>query len=272
MGGVDNNANFILNCTDWDRLALPEDADTAPEEAVALPSLRLAPITGAVQNLGYDDEKSWYYDIAAACIAAGVRLSIGDGYPDEKLLYGIDALRLNKAKGAVFIKPYPDERILERFSWAGDVAEIIGVDIDSYAIATMRNLASLERKTAAQMRALKAAARSPFAIKGIFSIEDIELVKEVKPDIAVVSNHGGRVPAARGSTAAFLAAHGAELARYAGEVWVDGGIRYAKDLRTAARLGAGTVLVGRPFATALMKGGVPEVIAAAARLRGTSLT
>ncbi len=286
MGGVDDSANFILNCADWGRFADEIGADASGKpvsgkpvsggrlnaEAV-LPTLRLAPMTGAVQNLGYCDEKSWYFDIVEACIAAGVPISIGDGYPDDKLQYGIEALRANGSKGAVFIKPYPDGRILERFSWAEDVAEIIGIDIDAYAIATMRDLVSLERKTAQQLVALKAAAPVPFALKGVFSRRDVELVREVKPDIAVVSNHGGRVPAERGSSAAFLAGYGAELARYAGEVWVDGGIRHARDLCTAGRLGARTVLVGRPFATALMKGGAPEVIAVAARLcGGISLT
>lgn len=267
MGGVDDGANCILNCADWGRFADGIGADEIDAGSV-LPNLRLAPMTGAVQNLGYCDEKSWYFDIVEACIAAGVPISIGDGCPDEKLQYGIEALRANGAKGAVFIKPYPDGRILERFSWAEDVAEIIGIDIDAYAIATMRDLVSLERKTAQQLVALKAAAPVPFALKGVFSRRDVELVREVKPDIAVVSNHGGRVPAERGSSAAFLAGYGAELARYAGEVWVDGGIRHARDLCTAGRLGARTVLVGRPFATALMKGGAPEVIAVAARLRG----
>ncbi|HPX47735.1 MAG TPA: alpha-hydroxy-acid oxidizing protein [Treponemataceae bacterium] len=277
MGGVDDSANCILNYTDWGRFADGISAGEIGADEIGtgsiLATLRLAPMTGAVQNLGYCDEKSWYFDIVEACIAAGVPISIGDGYPDEKLQYGIEALRANGAKGAVFIKPYPDGRILERFSWAEDVAEIIGIDIDAYAIATMRDLVSLERKTAQQLVALKAAAPVPFALKGVFSRRDVELVREVKPDIAVVSNHGGRVPAERGSSAAFLAGYGAELARYAGEVWVDGGIRHARDLCTAGRLGARTVLVGRPFATALMKGGAPEVIAVAARLcGGISLT
>lgn len=282
MGGENQSVNFVLNCSEWQKYAIDnwksfrklgtelEILGTELEQA----SIRLAPITGAVQNLGYSEEKPWYFDIIEACIAAKIPLSIGDGAPDEKLLYGIESLNHHKAKGAVFLKPYSDEKLLERIDWAGDVAEIFGIDIDSYAIVTMRNQVKLEKKSATQLRFLKDECRSranvPFAIKGIFSEEDVALVREVRPDIVVVSNHGGRVPARQGSTVAFLAEMGTELARYCGEVWVDGGVRQPQDLVTARRLGASTVLIGRPFATALMKGGKSEVFVRAAQLRGTS--
>ena len=77
------------------------------------------------------------------------------------------------------------------------MSEVVGIDIDSYAIVTMRNLVNLERKTAAQLLELKACVAregKPFAIKGIFRPEDIELVKAWCARISlVVSNHGGRV-------------------------------------------------------------------------------
>jgi isopentenyl diphosphate isomerase/L-lactate dehydrogenase-like FMN-dependent dehydrogenase len=142
--------------------------------------------------------------------------------------------------------------------WAHYVSDIIGVDIDSYAILTMRNLVNLQQKNAFQLNELKSrAARDgkPFAIKGVFRPEDIDLVRDVKPDIVVVSNHGGRVETLRGSTADFLAVHGKELAALAGEVWVDGGIRTPSDLAAAGNLGAVEVMIGRPFITALLRAG-----------------
>ncbi|HQL33982.1 MAG TPA: FMN-dependent dehydrogenase, partial [Treponemataceae bacterium] len=91
MGGVDGGANCILNYTDWGRFADGISAGEIGADEIGtgsiLATLRLAPMTGAVQNLGYCDEKSWYFDIVEACIAAGVPVSIGDGYPDEKLQY-----------------------------------------------------------------------------------------------------------------------------------------------------------------------------------------
>ena len=94
----------------------------------------------------------------------------------------------------------------------------------------------------------------PFAIKGIFLEEDIELVQKVKPDVVYVSNHGGRVDTREGSTAEFLASHYKTLLSNAGELWVDGGIRKLSDFNKAASYGASSVLVGRPFITALCSG------------------
>lgn len=244
MGGAYGNENFIQNCADWDKYS---------GTGIDLPLIRLAPITGAVQNVGYDDEKEFYLDIIKACIKAKVGLSIGDGYPDEKIQFGIDALQKRSAKGAVFIKPYENKRIFERMEWASDVSEIIGIDIDSYAILTMRNLVNLQKKTASDLLILKKHALKPFAVKGVFRAEDIELVKMVKPDIVVVSNHGGRVETERGSSVDYLSLYGRELRNYTGEIWIDGGIRKKHDLLAAKFLGASEVMIGRPFISAILK-------------------
>lgn len=252
MGGVYENTNFIENCSAW-KSFVPD------ENSGFVPTLRLAPVTGAIQNAGYPDERQFYHDLITASRTAGLALSIGDGYPDEKLRYGIEALEASGEKGAVFIKPYDNSKILERMEWAASVTEIVGVDIDSYAIVTMRNLVNLQQKNVAQLRELKDAARAPFAVKGIFKKDDIALVRELKPDIVVISNHGGRVETERGSTAAFLAAHGRELSSLCGELWVDGGIRNIRDLRVAGALGARTCMIARPVLTALLAGGVSGV-------------
>ena len=72
----------------------------------------------------------------------------------------------------------------------------------------MRNLVRLEKKTPAQISEIRKKISVPYALKGIFCKEDIELVKEVKPDIAFISNHGGRIDTREGSTAEFLAEYG----------------------------------------------------------------
>ncbi len=301
MGGVYGNENFRRNCEDWKILArtfaagslpsaetsreaaeslqlaaLPHGAEKSPLQTAAsqrMPLIRLAPITGGVENVGYQDERSFYFDLITAVSEAGIALSIGDGCPDEKILGGIAALRAVRRfyperRAAVFIKPYENKRIFERIEWAGSCAELIGVDIDSYNIVTMRNLVRLEKKNAAQLREIRRALRVPFAVKGIFTEADVELVRELKPDVAVVSNHGGRIETRRGSTAAFLAEYGRALQANCGELWVDGGIRDKGDIETAARFGAAQVLVGRPFISALCRGGVREVIREARALRG----
>jgi isopentenyl diphosphate isomerase/L-lactate dehydrogenase-like FMN-dependent dehydrogenase len=247
MGGIRENRNFQLNCAAWD--ALPAEADTE------LPLIRLAPITGAVENAGYFEERRFYHDLIQGASEGGAALSIGDGCPDDKLKYGIEAAASAGKKAAVFIKPYGNDKIRERMEWSSGIAEVTGVDIDSYNIVTMRNLVRLERKTPGMLRELKAASSVPFAVKGVFTGEDIETIREVKPDIVVVSNHGGRVENREGSTAEFLAGNYRELRRYVGEIWIDGGIRKPRDLRAAAVFGVSQVLIGRPFITALLRGG-----------------
>ena len=206
MGGPFDSRNFIHNCDDWNSLAFGN-------ELAEFPQLRLAPITGAVENVGYPDEKSFYMDLIRFAAGRGIRLSIGDGTPDCKLQYGIEAVREQRKanpslKAAVFIKPYSNEKILERSLWADDIAEVVGIDIDAYNIITMRNLVHLEQKTPQMLLELKKQLNARgvlFAIKGVFKDEDLETVKLVKPDIVYVSNHGGRVETREGSTASFLA-------------------------------------------------------------------
>lgn len=264
MGGIRKNINFQLNCADWS--LYPRDAVTDEElQKLAKPQLRLAPITGGSENVGYSDESRFYYDLIGACAAAGIKLSIGDGCPDIKLQSGIKAVRCESEKSlqnggapltaAVFIKPYSNQKILERAEWSRPVAEIIGVDIDAYNIVTMRNLVQLEKKTSATLNELKKHIDVPFAIKGIFTTADLALLKEVKPDIAVISNHGGRVDNRTGSTVDFLAEHAAEIAANCGEIWIDGGIRHERDLYVASYFGVKQVMIARPIISALCHGG-----------------
>ena len=274
MGGVRRNENFRLNCDGWevcrkaDFTLISRFLEKHPFE----PKIRLAPITGAVENIGFADEKDFYYRIQSSAYKAGLGLSIGDGTPDIKIQSGIAAVKAvqeqdEKVRAAVFIKPYSNKRIFERIEWSQSVAEIVGIDIDSYNIVTMRNLVSLEKKTASQLKKIKKHLSVPFAIKGIFNDEDIDLVKKVHPDIVFVSNHGGRVDTRTGSTAEFLMHYAQELQNHCGEIWVDGGIRTAEDVATAMALGAKEVLVGRPLITALCKGDSEEVCDVAESLR-----
>jgi len=262
MGGFNNNVNFQSNCKDWEIIQKEiVDFETITKN-LEIPKIRLAPITGAVENVGWEDEESFYFEMTKAAYESGAKLSIGDGCPDIKIQNGIKAIKAlqesnpqENPKAAVFIKPYPNPKIQERIDWAKDVAEIVGVDIDSYNIVTMRNLVQLEQKTPSQIQELKKYAKLPFAIKGVFTQNDVELVKKIKPEIVVISNHGGRVENRIGSTAMFLKEYGSELKNYCGELWVDGGLRTKKDLLTASYFGVSEVMLGRPFITALCRGG-----------------
>lgn len=254
MGGVNNNENFRLNCSAWGRL-YEEEKENVPQlsKDEILSLIRYAPVTGAEGNIGWDDEEDFYYDFFVALNKAGVKLSLGDGAPDKKLLYGINAIKSMRkdvdqnASAAVFLKPYPDENIQNRIAWATPVATHIGIDIDAYNIVTMRGEAHLEKKTASQIKNYMKKLLVPFVVKGVFTREDIEMVKEAKPDIIYISNHGGRVETRKGSTALMLKETGKILKDYCNEIWVDGGIRCKRDIELAHYYGASQVLMARPF-------------------------
>lgn len=256
MGGVNNNENFLLNCSAWTKLYNDEGgASKVPQlsKQELLSLLRLAPVTGAEENIGWEDEESFYYDFFNAVDTAGVKLSIGDGTPDKKLFYGIKAVKelakdkVKEITAAVFLKPYPDENLVNRIAWAQEIASHIGIDIDAYNIVTMRNKVSLEKKSAFQLTEIMKRLEVPFVIKGVFTREDIELVKETKPDIVYFSNHGGRVETRKGSTALTLKEAGPIVKDYCKEIWVDGGIRKKQDIELAKYYGASQVLLARPF-------------------------
>jgi isopentenyl diphosphate isomerase/L-lactate dehydrogenase-like FMN-dependent dehydrogenase len=206
-----------------------------------------------IENLGIDNISQISKDAAIAKANADRDVTIAKSLAEEAA---------NNSRVAA------NQKIIERIEWSAGVSEIIGVDIDSYNIVTMRNLVQLERKTPAQISELKKHAKLPFAIKGVFTKDDVELVKEVKPEIVVISNHGGRVENRIGSTAMFLKEYGPELKNYCGELWVDGGLRTKKDLKTASYFGVSEVMLGRPFVTALCRGGEAEVKKMVEHLRG----
>lgn len=265
MGGVFGGKNNILNCTAWKKIFSELNSSQIQSAELKLNDaganfFRLAPITGAVENVGWHDEETFYAPFLQSCAKAKIGLSIGDGVPDEKLIFGITAVcALAPRRAAVFLKPYPQEKLFERIEWAADVAEFFGVDIDAYNIATMRGKAHLEKKSASQLRELQRAAKIPFVVKGVFTKEDLRLVEELRPDVALVSNHGGRVETEIGSTAEFLQKNFAFLKKHCGQVWVDGGIRTRQDAIAAVALGAEQILLGRPLISAFCKGGEQSV-------------
>lgn len=253
LGGVMGGVNFQANYADWKALAATIDADELDAVEVLPSKLRCGPVTGAVENIGYANEEDFYYPYLKNACQASFGLCIGDGCPDEKLKFGIEAVEKIEGEAgaaldaAFFLKPYPQARLFERIDWIGPHAHYIGIDIDSYNILTMRNLVNLERKSAAQLEEFRKVSKVPFVIKGVFTDEDIELVKEVHPDVVYISNHGGRVETRKGSTADFLAAEGPKLKKYCNQIWVDGGIRTRHDIQTALYYGADQVIMARPL-------------------------
>ena len=275
MGGVFDGKNFSLNVEGWKKIlpSIPQEKLQEAAAKVVPQKMRLAPITGAEENVGWPDEESFYAPFYAFASSLGLKLSVGDGCPDQKLQAGIAAVKKlsqdqkaaasNRApdaatlstpkKAAVFLKPYPQEKLLERAEWAMPVAEFIGVDIDSYNIVTMRNKVHLEKKTAAQLNELRRATKLPLVIKGVFTQESLDLIDELKPEVAYISNHGGRVETDIGSTAEFMQANIARIKKSAAAVWVDGGLRSKEDIAAALALGGEEILLGRPMISSFLE-------------------
>lgn len=258
LGGVMDGQNFQSNYAAWKKLALQASEKTDLNNiSVSTKMLRCGPVTGAVENIGFANEKDFYFPYLNNAYNAGFGLCIGDGCPDEKLKYGIEAIKkvretaannkLPEPNAAFFLKPYPDQKLEERIEWVKPFAQYVGIDIDSYNILTMRNLVNLERKTSEQLKLFRQKTQLPFVIKGVFTQQDIELVKEVKPEVVYISNHGGRVETRLGSTADFLQEHASELKKYCSQIWVDGGIRNLTDIQTALYYGANQVIMARPL-------------------------
>ena len=260
MGGVFDGKNFSLNVEGWKKIlpSIPQEKLQEAAARVVPQKIRLAPITGAEENVGWPDEESFYAPFYAFAAGLGIKLGVGDGCPDNKLLAGIAAVQaLNKTastpkKAAVFLKPYPQEKLLERAEWAMPMAEFIGVDIDSYNIVTMRNKVHLEKKTAAQLNELRRATKLPLVVKGVFTQESLDLIEELKPEVAYISNHGGRVETDIGSTAEFMLANIARIKKSAAAVWVDGGLRSKEDIAAALALGGEEILLGRPMISSFL--------------------
>ena len=103
MGGVFEGKNFRLNVEGWKKI-LPSIPQEKLQEAAANFSankIRLAPITGAEENIGWPDEESFYAPFYAFAAGLGIKLGVGDGCPDNKLLAGIAAVKkLSQAKDA----------------------------------------------------------------------------------------------------------------------------------------------------------------------------
>ena len=251
MGGVYESENFIKNVSAWNEFY--NNFSDEQKNGISLIStegkIGLAPVTGAIQNIGFENEEDFYLLYFETGIAKNYFICSGDGTPDDKLKFSLDAVKKLGIKSYFFLKPYPDEILKNRISLVKDYALGIGVDIDAYNIVTMRNLVHLEKKTSQSLGRLKEYSSLPLLVKGIFTQEDIELCKVLKPDVAVISNHGGRVETEKGSTCSFLYKNAKILKNYVKELWVDGGLRTQQNIQTAIYLGADRVLIARPLIT-----------------------
>lgn len=104
------------------------------------------------------------------------------------------------------------------------------------------------------VKALQQAWGGKFMLKGIQSVEDAKLAKEVGVSGIILSNHGGRqldgAPSGLDMLPDVIKAVGTDI-----EVLVDGGITRGSDIIKAMALGASGCLIGRAYLYGLAAGG-----------------
>ncbi len=101
--------------------------------------------------------------------------------------------------------------------------------------------------------------KGPLVVKGIMTVEDTLKAIDYGANAVIVSNHGGRQLDGLPSTLEVLP----EIVKAVNgraEVFLDGGVRYGKDVIKAIALGAKACLVGRPYLWGLAAGGTAGVV------------
>jgi isopentenyl diphosphate isomerase/L-lactate dehydrogenase-like FMN-dependent dehydrogenase len=96
-------------------------------------------------------------------------------------------------------------------------------------------------------------------VKGVQSLQDAQLARDLGVDAVVLSNHGGRQLDRANVPLEILpevvAAVGSEI-----EVYIDGGIMSGTDIVAAMAFGAQGTLIGRAYLYGLMAGGYDGVV------------
>jgi len=220
-----------------------------------------APITGNVYNMGGAlNEEEWAEAIIQGCLTAGALGCTGDGADPAMYNSGVDAIAKAQGRGIPFIKPREKEEVfnyLRRAEKAGVLA--VGMDIDGAGLVTMALKGQpVGPKTKEEMKAIISSTSLPFIIKGVMTVDEVEIAIEVGAAAIVVSNHGGRVLDHTPGTAEVLKKI-AEAVDGRIPVLVDGGVRTGVDVLKMLALGADAVLIGRPLVIAAYGGGAEGV-------------
>ena len=80
MGGVFDGKNFSLNVEGWKKIlpSIPQEKLQEAAASIVPQKIRLAPITGAEENVGWPDEESFYEPFYAFAAGLGIKLGVGD--------------------------------------------------------------------------------------------------------------------------------------------------------------------------------------------------
>ncbi|MBN2544560.1 MAG: ATP-grasp domain-containing protein [Spirochaetes bacterium] len=266
IGGIGNGNAFIRNYKDLNKILIKtriihniKDIDTSCDFFHVKLSLPLiaAPISGCDINLGGNiTELEYDLAIVEGCKDNGIIGFVGDRANDNLYKIGLEAIKNVNGYGGIIFKPHEDQNELKkRLNEAkNNNVKFVGIDIDASAFLKMKSYnQNVSPKTFEQLLDLRESTGTPFIIKGIMTIDDALLSIKSGADAIVVSNHGGRITDNHPSSISVLREI-SEAVKGKIKIIFDGGIRSGEDIFKAIALGADYVMIGRPFAIAVMGG------------------
>ena len=217
---------------------------------------------GAVQlhySDAYDDVR--YNEVlTVACAEAGIAAFTGDGTNPEVMKAAAKAIEKCNGAAVPTVKPWNIETIKEKMSLVmASKPFAMAMDIDAAGLPFLKNLnPPAGSKSVEELAAIIQAAKIPFIVKGIMTVEGALKAMKAGAQAIIVSNHGGRVldqcPATAEVLPDIVDAVGGKI-----KILVDGGIRTGTDVFKALALGADGVVIARPFVTAVYGGGIEGV-------------
>ena len=198
--------------------------------------------------------------LVPGCAQAGIAAFTGDGADPSVFIGSAEAIGRSGGKGIPTVKPWDRDTIFEKLDAAKAAgAQVFAMDIDAAGLPFLKGKTPpAGPKTVAELREIIEYAGVPFIIKGIMTVKGAQKALEAGAAGIVVSNHGGRVLDGVPATATVLPAI-ADAVKGQMVVMVDGGIRTGLDVCKALALGADSVIMARPYVTAVYGGGLEGV-------------
>ena len=198
--------------------------------------------------------------LVPGCAQAGIAAFTGDGADPSVFIGSAQAIGQNGGKGIPTVKPWDRDTIFAKLDAAkASGARVFAMDIDAAGLPFLKgHNPPAGPKTVAELREIIEYAKVPFIIKGVMTVKGAQKALEAGAAGIVVSNHGGRVLDSVPATAHVLPAI-ADAVKGQMVVMVDGGIRTGLDVCKALALGADSVIMARPYVTAVYGGGLEGV-------------
>lgn len=257
---IETLAKVKLNLRTLHNAKDPDIATNILGTKLSMPILS-APVTGSEHNMGGAVPEAEYARmIVSGSKNVGTIGMCGDG--GNPIFYdsGLEAINEEKGHGIPIIKPRENSKVIEmanRAKAAG--APAVGMDIDGAGLVTMALMGQpVGPKDRQELKEIISSVGLPFIFKGIMTVDEAKLAREVGASAIVVSNHGGRILDSTPGVAEVLPAIAQEMK---GKITIlaDGGVRTGVDVLKYLALGADAVLVGRPIIIGAFGGGAQGV-------------